>query len=166
MRNYIKNILLLTLVFGLLVSCEQERLEPVLTTADGGGTLNTYTAYTIESTDPMGSNVYGRVVFYKTTLDQTLVQISLYNTIDGIMHPALILDGPSGTGTTTSITLDNIDGSSGEFSSSKFFVITDETFYDSLGMLDAHVSIYLSTDDDTIVATGDIGTNADPVETN
>ncbi|WP_430427981.1 hypothetical protein [Maribacter litoralis] len=166
MRKYIKNILILTLVFGAMVSCEQERLEPELTTAEGGGTLSTYTAYTIESTDPMGSNVYGRVVFYKTTLDQTLVQISLYNTIDGLMHPALILDGPSGTGTTTSITLDNIDGSSGEFSSSKFFVITDETFYDSLGMLDAHVSIYLSTDDDTIVATGNIGTNADPVETN
>ncbi len=165
MKTY-KTILLIFTIALTVLSCEQERLEPVLTTADGGGTLNTYMAYTLESTDPMGSNVFGRVVFYKTTLNQTLVQISLYNTVDGLMHPALILDGASGTGTTTAITLDNVDGTSGEFSSSKFFVITDETYYDSLMMLDGHVNIYLSPTDNTIVATGNIGLNADPVESN
>ena len=48
----------------------------------------------------------------------------------------------------------------------KFFVITDTDFYDSIMTLDAHVSISLSPSDDTIVATGDLGINADPVETN
>ena len=165
MKKYIKNIVLFLAVVALL-SCEQERLGPELETAEGGGKLTTYTAYTIDATDPSGSNVYGRVVFYKTTLDQTLVQISLYNTISGFMHPALIVEGAAGTGTTTLIALDNIDGSSGEFMTSKFFVITDTSFYDSLETLDANVSISLSPTDDTIVAVGDIGINAEPVETN
>lgn len=168
MKKYIQSTLLFVLVFTMF-SCEQERLEPILTTADGGGTLNEYVAYEIPSTDPTGSNVYGRVVFYKTTLDQTLVQVSLYNTIDGFMHPALVLEGAAGTSMSTIVALDDIDGSTGEFSSSKFFIITDTAFYDSLegetASLDAHVSIYLSANDETIVASGDIGINAMPVAT-
>lgn len=166
MRQYINNILLLTMIFGLLISCEQERLDPVLTTAEGGGTLDNYIAYSVISTDPMGSNVYGRIVFYETTLDQTLVQLSLYNTIDGEMHPALLVDGAADMGSTTIIALDDVSGSTGEFMTNKFFVITDTDFYDSIMTLDAHVSISLSPSDDTIVATGDLGINADPVETN
>tara|TARA_R110000744_G_C19097505_1_gene533195 strand:+ start:124 stop:588 length:465 start_codon:yes stop_codon:yes gene_type:complete len=154
------------MIFGLLISCEQERLDPVLTTAEGGGTLDNYIAYSVMSTDPMGSNVYGRIVFYETTLDQTLVQLSLYNTIDGEMHPALIVDGAADMGSTTIIALDDVSGSTGEFMTNKFFVITDTDFYDSIMTLDAHVSISLSPSDDTIVATGDLGINADPVETN
>lgn len=168
MKKYIQNIALLIVVFGMF-SCEQERLEPILTTAEGGGTLNEYVAYDIASTDPTGSNVYGRIVFYKTTLDQTLVQISLYNTVADLMHPALVLEGPIGTSMSTVITLDDIDGSTGEFSNSKFFIVTDTAFYDSLegeaASLDAHVSIYLSDADNTIVASGDIGINAMPVVT-
>ena len=158
---------ILAIIFTIgMCSCEQERLQPVLTTADGGGTLNTYTAYTINSTDPMGSNVYGRVVFYKTTLDQTLVQISLYNTLEDIMHPAVLIEGSAEMmGTTAMITLENVNGTLGEFTD-KFYVIDDTSFYDAIMAMDAHVSISLSAMDDTIVATGDIGINADPVETN
>ncbi len=169
MKKYVRSILLLAAIIGI-VSCEQERLEPILTTAEGGGALNKYVAYELASTDPMGSNVNGRIVFYKTTLNQTLVQVSLYNTLESIMHPALILEGPTGAETATITALDSVDGSTGEFVSSKFYVITDTAFYDSLegetASLDAHVSIYLSSDDDTIVASGDIGINAIPVETN
>lgn len=168
MKKYIQNILLLSIAI-VSFSCEQERLDPILTTAEGGGTLTEYVAYTIESTDPMGSNVNGRVVFYKTPIEQTLVQISLYNTIADIMHPAVLLEGASGTSMTPMMTLDNIDGSTGEFSSSKFFVITDTAFYDSLesgtASLDANVSIFLSEADNTIVASGGVGVNAMPVET-
>lgn len=165
MKKYIKTIVLFLSVVTLL-SCAQERLAPVLTTADGGGILDTYIAYTINSTDPMGSNVYGRIVFYKTTLDQTLVQVSLYNTIDDVMHPAVIVQGASAMmGTTSMMALDNVNGSLGEFTD-KFFVITNTAFFDSIMQLDAHVSISLSPMDTTIVATGDIGVNADPVESN
>lgn len=165
MKKYI-SILLITIG---LVSCEQERLDPVFTTAEGGGTLNEYVAYDIASTDPTGSNVNGRIVFYKSILNQTLVQVALYNTLTDFTHPALLLEGPAGTDATTLLALDTVDGSTGEFSESKFFVITDTAFYDSLigesASLDAHVSIYLSEVDDTIVASGDIGVNAMPVVT-
>lgn len=166
MKNPIKNILILFVSVCLLSSCEQERLDPILTAADGGGTLSKYIAYTIDSTDPMGSNVYGRIVFYKTTLDQTLVQVSLFNTIPGLLHPAILLEDPVGTENTTMVTLDMVSGDSGELNDNKFFVITDTSFYDSILTLDSHINIYLSESDDTIVASGNLGTNAAPVESN
>ena len=153
------------MVMGLF-SCEQERLEPILTTAEGGGTLNTYTAYTINATDPTGSNVYGRIVFYKTTLDQTLAQISLYNTVPGLMHPALILEGPVGSAGATMVDLGLVSGDTGELSDNKFYIITDTSFYDSILTMDSHINIYLSETDSTIVASGDLGANAEPIEMN
>ncbi|MDO6519757.1 hypothetical protein [Zobellia uliginosa] len=166
MIKYIKNILAALVVTAGLFSCEQERLDPVLTTAQGGGTLNEYMAYTIASTDPSGSNVYGRIVFWKDNLERTLVQVSLYNTVPGLKHPALIIEGMVGSGTTTLVELDDVSGDSGELDANKFFIIADTDFYSSIPEMDAHINIYLSDTDDTIVATGDLGANADPVESN
>lgn len=165
MKTYIKHITFLVLAIGLF-SCEQERLDPILTAAEDGGKLTTYTAYTIDSTDPEGTNVYGRIVFWKNTLNQTLVQVSLYNTVPGLLHPALIIDGAIGSDGATTITIDNVSGETGELDNSKFYVITDTSFYDSVTALDSHVNIYLSTTDDTIVASGNLGINAEPVESN
>ncbi|MGF1559826.1 MAG: hypothetical protein ACFCUL_12125 [Flavobacteriaceae bacterium] len=165
-KTYIKKLSIFTVILIAFGSCDLERLEPALEVAEGGGTLDTYTAYTINSTDPDGSNVFGRIVFWKTDLDQTLVQISLYNTVDGLLHPAVIVNGLAGVGTTTMMPIDDVDGSTGELSTNKFFLIPATSFYDGLVTLDAHVSISLSPEDNTIVATGDIGVNADPVESN
>lgn len=165
-KTYIKQLSVILLVLVAFSSCELERLESAQSAADGGGTIETFTAYTIDSTDPMGSNVYGRIVFWKTDLDQTLVQISLFNTIEDILHPAILVDGLAGVGTTTMITLDDVNGTSGELDDNKFFLIADTGFYDALETLDAHVSISLSPTDSTIVATGDIGINAEPVDSN
>ncbi|KQC30864.1 hypothetical protein [Flagellimonas eckloniae] len=165
-KTYIEKLSVFTVLMVIFSSCDIERLESAQETAEGGGTIETFTAYTIDSTDPTGSNVYGRIVFWKTDLDQTLVQISLYNTIADIMHPAVLINGVAGAGTTTLLALDEVDGSTGELSDNKFFLISDTAFYDSILTLDAHVSISLSPSDDTIVATGDIGANADPVDSN
>ena len=165
-KTYIKQLSVILLVLVAFSSCQLDRLESAQSAADGGGTIDTFTAYTIDSTDPKGSNVYGRIVFWKTELDQTLVQISLYNTIEDTLHPAILVDGLAGVGTTTIMTLDDVDGTTGELATSKFYLITDTTFYDSLAELDAHVSVSLSASDDTIVAIGDIGANADPVDSN
>lgn len=165
-KTYIKKLSVFTVLLIAFSSCDIERLESAQEAAEGGGTIETFTAYTIDSTDPMGSNVYGRIVFWKTDLDQTLVQISLFNTIDDILHPAILVDGAAGVGTTEMMMLDDVDGSTGELSDSKFFLIADTLFYDSITALDAHVSISLSSTDATIVATGDIGVNADPVDSN
>jgi hypothetical protein len=165
-KTYINKIGLFTAVLITFVSCDLERLESAQSAAEGGGTLDTYTAYTIDSTDPAGSNVNGRIVFWKTDLDQTLVQISLYNTVEDLLHPAVLVDGAVGIGTTTLIALDDIDGSTGELATNKFFLIADTSFYDSLTALDAHVSVSLSATNETIVATGDIGANAEPIDSN
>lgn len=165
-KTYIEKLSVFTILILVLSSCDLERLESAQETAEGGGTIETFTAYTIDSTDPMGSNVYGRIVFWKTDLDQTLVQISLYNTIDDILHPAVLVNGAAGVGTTTMMAIDDVDGSTGELSTNKFFLIADTAFYDSVATLDAHVSVSLSASDATIVAAGDIGANADPVDSN
>ncbi len=165
-KTYIKKLSVLTVILITLGSCDLERLESAQEVADGGGTLDTYTAYTIDSTDPTGSNVNGRIVFWKTDLDQTLVQISLFNTVEGLLHPAILVGGAAGIGTTTMMAIDDVDGSTGELSTNKFFLIADTSFYDALVALDAHVSVSLSTEDDTIVALGNIGANAEPVAMN
>lgn len=165
-KTYISKISLLILSVITFGSCDIEPLQSAQEVAEGGGTLDTFTAYAIDSTDPAGSNVYGRIVFWKTDLDQTLVQISLYNTVADILHPAFLVEGAAGTGTSEILTLDEVDGSTGELSDNKFFLIPDTAFYDSITALDAHVSITLSPTDDTIVATGDLGVNADPVDSN
>ncbi len=165
-KTYIKKLPVFTVLLLTFGACDLERLESAQEVADGGGTLDTFTAYTIDATDPTGSNVYGRIVFWKTDLDQTLVQISLYNTITDVLHPALLVAGAAGTGTTTMMPLDEVDGNTGELSDNKFFLIADPSFYESILALDAHVSIVLSATDDTIVATGNLGVHAEPVDMN
>ncbi len=164
-KTIIKPIVYLVALI-LIVSCEQERLEAELEVAPGGGTLTTFKAYTIESTDPEGSNVYGRIVFWKDNLSRTLVQVSLYNTVPDLLHPALILEGSNEMAGATLITLDTVSGDTGELDSSKFFIITETAFYDGLDSLNAHINIYLSGTDNTIVATGNLGANAAPVASN
>jgi hypothetical protein len=165
MKTYIKQ---LSALFFLLIitSCESDKLDANLTTAEGGGTLTSYIAYTLDATDPSGTNVYGRVVFWKNSLEQTLVQVSMYNTVSEEIYPALILDGNIGTEVSTLEDLGAISGDTGELSESKFYVINDTTFYDSIVTLDAHLNIYVSDTDSTIVASGGLGANATPVEQN
>ncbi|MFX0555591.1 hypothetical protein ACOCEA_02270 [Maribacter sp. CXY002] len=165
-KTYIKKLSVFTVLLIAFISCDLERLESAQEVAEGGGTLDTYTAYTINATDPTGSNVNGRIVFWKTDLDQTLVQISLYNTVPDFLHPANVLEGPSGSGGPIMLTLDEVSGDTGELEENKFFLIPDTSFYDGIPTMDSHINIYLSGTDDTIVATGDLGVNADPVETN
>ncbi|AZQ59290.1 hypothetical protein EJ994_10905 [Maribacter sp. MJ134] len=166
MKTYIARIILVVVALSLTTSCDLERLESAQEVAPGGGTLDTFTAYTIDSTDPDGSNVYGRIVFWETSLNQTLVQISLFNTIPGTLHPALVLDGAVESAGATMLTLDDVSGDTGELNSNKLFLIADTNFYDSILTMDSHVNIYLSETDNTVVASGNLGINADPVDSN
>lgn len=155
-------------VFALLliVSCDQDRLEPALETAPGGGTLSKFMAYSIAAADPEGSNVNGRVVFWKDKLNRTLVQVSLFNTVPGLQHPAIILNGSVSIPLDTMLDLATVAGDTGELAESKFFLITDTAFYDSIATMDSHIAIFLSESDGTIVATGNLGANAEPLDSN
>jgi hypothetical protein len=59
------------------------------------------------------------------------------------------------------IPLYSIDGTTGEFGVSKFYVIGDKNFYTSLDALDAHIRIFSGA---TLMASGNVGSNSKPVE--
>ncbi len=195
-KTYIKQLSIL-FIFLFITSCEVDQLDADTTTADGGGTLTNYIAYTVNSTDPTGTNIYGRIVFWETSLNQTLVQVSVYNTEYQELYPSEIVAGAIGTETTTMVELSDVEGFIyqygesttevdtddidddgdttealpllnyyGELGETKFFVITDTDFYDSILTMDSHLNIYSNDGSGTIVASGDLGINADPVEQN
>ncbi len=131
MKISFRNIFIILLSIGLY-SCEQDRLEPELETAEGGGTLSSYMAYTISSVDA-ATDVYGRVVFWEEpTLSRTLIQVSLYNTTDSELLPVSILGGAIGDESSVLMSIYDVDGSTGELDESKFYTVTDTDFYESL----------------------------------
>jgi len=164
-------ITLLALVSIFIASCAEDRLEPELETADGGGTLTSYTAYAIDSIPGQGTNVYGRAVFWESPEFGTLLQISLYGIMEGNSHPAAVVAGSVAAPGAEIMSLYTIENTGegyafGEFSTSKFYTISTAGFYEGLDSYDGNIQISLSSSDNTIVASGDIGLNATPVETN
>lgn len=150
--------IILSLV-ALSTACEQQSYEPNYNVAPGGGTVSTYKAYTLSSAT--GSTISGRVVFYKYSSSVTLVEVGLYNTIKGTSYASSIYQGKLATGLATALKpLDTISGETGEFSTNKYFTISEAGFYDKLGTYDANVKIMLGTG---VVASGNIGANAAPV---
>lgn len=163
MTRPIKALVLFTLITALFAACNEEPLSPKTNTAAGGGTLTSFMAYAINST---ASTVSGRVVFWKDSENKTLVQISLKNTLKDVMHPVSLMKGAIGNEAEVSMSFYDVSGTTGEFGESKFYVISDPTFYSSLKTMDVHVNVFLSAQDKTIVAAGNIGKNADPVQSN
>ncbi|MEQ9220534.1 MAG: hypothetical protein RLO17_20945 [Cyclobacteriaceae bacterium] len=162
MKNHI--LLMLFAVSVMFMACEDEKLEPESIAAPGGGTLTSYKAYTLDSVPGFG-NIYGRAVFYPTTTGYTLLQVSLYNVMEGSSHPAVMI---AGSDVTELYTIENTgEGYSfGEFSTAKYFVINTPSFYDGLDTYDASIEISLSSADATVVTSGGIGLKAEPVESN
>jgi len=159
MKTILTRTITLIMSIVVLLSCEQENYEPNLTAAPGGGTVTTYKAYTLSSTS--GDNIYGRVVFYRYNAKTTLVQIGLYNTDDASTYSAAIFGGSvSDLPSSTLVELYNVDGATGAFAGSKFFIINSDGFYDKLDEYNANVKVTLSS---STVSEGDIGKNAEPV---
>ncbi|MBG48733.1 hypothetical protein ACFSSG_09230 [Euzebyella marina] len=167
MKNIIKHISSALAMLLILASCDQERLEPVLTAADGGGKMTSYTAYSIGTESE--TDVYGRVVFWMDAAGRTQVQVSVYNTEVGSTYPVSLISGTSAAAGSELMALYDLIGKEsnglvfGELGESKFYTITDTSFYDALPELDAHISIFSSG---AIIASGDVGANAEPVEMN
>lgn len=162
LKNLFSIFILAAVLMTILSACEQEGVTPELDAASGGGTITTFKAYTLDSIPGTG-NIYGRVVFWLDNTSNTLVQISLYNTKAGLSYPSGIFQGKVEAGSSESvIAFTSVDGEKGEFSPYKFYVIDSDDFFDGIDDLDAHVTIFL---DDTPVAVGDVGKNAEPVLT-
>lgn len=154
-----RTITLLLIMTVVLSSCEQENYEPNLTAAPGGGTVTTYTAYTLSPTTP--DDISGRIVFYKYSSKVTLVQIGLYNTSEELSYSAAIFSGALAASGGSIVALDEVSGATGAFGTDKFFVINSEGFYDALADYDANVKVMFES---ATVSEGDIGMNAEPVE--
>ena len=149
-------------IAGILTSCEQEYFEPNTSVMPGGGTVTTFKAYSLGTPDPDGDDVYGRIVFYKYSSTVTLVQMGLYHTDPGTEYVSEIYSGALADGSTTvSRTLDKVSGESGAFATFKYFTISDATFFDGLDAYDANVKVRFGA---TVIAAGDIGANASPIE--
>ena len=147
------------LLLAILTSCEQEDAVVELNAAPGGGTVSTYKAYSVSSATE--DDVYGRIVFYKDNSDFTLVQVSLYNTLEDVDYETALFSGAEDAGTPAVVKeLYTVDGATGEFAPSKFYVISDKAFFDGLGDLDAHLKI---TSGELLVSSGNVGKNAVPV---
>ncbi len=159
----LKFMLAVSMFISIFVACEQENLEPEMQVAPGGGTLTGFKAYTLDSIPAM-NEVYGRIVFWKESTGNTLVEIGLYNTEEGIDYPTGVYTGKAADGSVTKlIPLYSVNGASGKFKTHKFYIITDKTFYEKLSTYNAHVDIYKGTD---LITIGDIGANADPIDEN
>lgn len=165
MKKYTKVVFALMILFTW-IACDQERLAPVTSVADGGGTLISYLAYSVDSIQGQGSHVYGRIVFWKDHQGNTLIQVSLFNTLENTSHPALIVEGASGQEGIVLTQLADVSGSTGELSDHKFYVINDLAYYDKLPDLNAHINVYRGRGDNTLIATGNLGIHAEPVEQN
>jgi len=160
-KNDILPALLALVILIALISCEQATVTPKLNAAPGGGTLSAYKAYTLDAAP--GQDVHGRIVFWKDNANNTLVQISLYNTSDDTGYPTGLYKGTSDAAPATELMpLYSIDGATGEFGVNKFYVIGDKSFYGGIDALDAHVRILAGS---TLVASGNVGRNSKPVET-
>jgi hypothetical protein len=143
----------------ILTSCEQEGAVVELNTAPGGGTVSTYKAYAVSPSTE--DDISGRIVFFKDNAGYTLVQVSLRNTVEGTDYISTLYDGAIEVPEPAVVKeLYLVDGTTGEFAASKFFVISDKTFYDGLSEFDAHLRIM---NGETLVSAGNIGKNALPV---
>ncbi|MEM9328596.1 MAG: hypothetical protein AAGA85_23215 [Bacteroidota bacterium] len=167
-KNSIYTLLLMVLSVGF-VACEQESFEPILTTEAGAGTLTEFTAYELSAM--AGDSLNGRVVFWRGNDGKTLVQLSLYNVGMEEEMPSAIIGGATGDATGMLVDLYTVTNTGegfdfGEFSTAKYFVIDDLDFYDGLAEYDAHVTVYADNSLTAIRTQGDIGLNADPIESN
>lgn len=169
MKKYSLYITSLILFASINFSCEDEKLDPALSYEGPGGTLTAFKAYTLETDPAVLDSAYGRVVFWQGLDGNTLVQLSLYNVPEDVtFSSAIMAESLAEASSSTLMSLYDIENTGegydfGEFTTSKFYVISDPAFYGGLSSLDANVSVMRSG---TLIAGGDIGANATPVEEN
>jgi hypothetical protein len=157
--NFLSIVLVLILFAMMMMSCEQEEAVAELNTAPGGGTVSTYKAYSLSASTE--DDVYGRIVFYKDNAGNTLVQVGLYNTEDGVLYSNGVYSGDDGEETALELMpFYPVNGTTGEFSTNKFYVIGDKDFFEGLATLDAHFKLMKGTE---LISKGNIGMNATPV---
>lgn len=106
------------------------------------------------------SGVSGMVIFVERNNGEALVAVQLDGTVDGVMHPAEILNGDITSPGTVAATLNPVNGTYGE-SRTSLNGINNASFvlYSELLTFNGHVNVMYSSTDNTIVAQGNFGAN-------
>ncbi|MFA0962147.1 hypothetical protein AB9P05_10090 [Roseivirga sp. BDSF3-8] len=114
-----------------------------------------------------GSNASGTVSFYRLTNGLVRVTIGLENTVPGGEHPAHLHYGSASLDNTLMAAMLNpVDGDTGISTTDVDVLADDSDFtFDDLLAFDGHVKVHLDAGAGytTILAVGDIGANAVPV---
>lgn len=106
------------------------------------------------------SGVSGLVIFAERNSGEALVAVQLDGTVDGVMHPAEIMNGDVSTPGSSAATLNPVDGTYGESRTSLNGINnTNVVFYSELLTFNGHVNVRYSATDNTIVAQGNFGAN-------
>lgn len=150
----IRTLVIALIYLGFLVACNEEDMGP-----DFMPTGET-TTYILSARAVPG--ISGTVEFAENDDNSTTITIKLNNTPAGGVHPAHIHFNSAVEGGGIAVSLGNVDGDTGE-ALITVNALDDGTMitYDELIEYDGYVNVHLSaTELSTIVAQGDIGSNA------
>ena len=109
--------------------------------------------------DPVNnSGVEGLVTFEEESETETTVTIDVDGTTQGVMHPAHLHVGDVGTGGAIEVSLEPVDGDTGE----SVTLVSRE--YEDLVNFDGYVDVHAGPADDTVVSAGEIGEGANAIQ--
>lgn len=143
------------------VHLSESQLQTIVSQGDVGQNALTGNSVTYEISGIGGSGVSGEVSFYERKNETTLVEISLTGTTDSGLHPAHIHENDVETGGGIIIGLTPVNGTTGK-SLTQVEEMDDNTpiSYDELTNINGHVNIHNSMEDLSVVASGNVGDNA------
>lgn len=146
------------------VHLSADDLGTIVAQGDIGGNELTgeSTAYELASTDA-ATDVNGTVTFNERKNGNTLVTIDVANTVAGMMHPAHIHEGVTGSGGPIAISLNSVNGDNGMSMTNVAANDAGEAVtYDELLTYNGYVNVHLSADNlATVVSSGNVGANAE-----
>lgn len=139
-----------------------ENLQTILAQGDVGQNALTGNSTVYDLMSVGGSGVSGTATFYERNSGSTLVELMLTGTAAMGVHPAHIHENDVATGGGIIIGLNSVNGETG-ISLTHVEMMNDETpvTYEQLLEVDGHVNVHLNPEDFTIVASGNVGSNAD-----
>ncbi|TRO66645.1 CHRD domain-containing protein [Christiangramia sabulilitoris] len=145
------------------VHLSAEELGVIVAQGDIGQNELTGESMTYQLSPVAVASISGTAIFQERVNGETLVILSLVNTIDGEMHPAHIhmgsvADAPGDI----AITLNSVNGTTGiSRTNVSSFNGDEEVTYETLIQYDGYINVHLSPEDlATLVAQGNVGANA------
>lgn len=143
------------------VHLSADALGTIVAQGDIGENALTGTSVSYDLSPANDSGVSGTATFFQRLNGSTLVVLDLEGTPEGGDHPAHIHFNSVEDGGGIAISLTNVDGDSGISRTSVFETNNNIPIsYADLLEYDGHINVHLSPDDLTVVANGDIGSNA------